>query len=177
MATEIKTDELEKQLEALLDVEKFPPPEDFRKDSLVTDESMYEEAERDLEGFWARQAEQLVDWIEKPTQILDESNVPFYKWFADGKLNLSYNCLDRHVEAGNGDRVAYHWRGEGGEERDITYAELHRDVQRFANAVKDTDSVKAAISSFESKGCDELIMFPSASDPEQVTLLAEAAGL
>jgi acetyl-CoA synthetase len=136
MATEIKTDELEKQLEALLDVEKFPPPEDFRKDSLVTDESMYEDAERDLEGFWARQAEELVNWIEKPTQILDESNAPFYKWFADGKLNLSYNCLDRHVEAGNGDRVAYHWRGEGGEERDITYAELHRDVQRFANALK-----------------------------------------
>jgi acetyl-CoA synthetase len=136
MATEIKTDELEKQLEALLEVEKFPPPEDFRKRALVTDESMYEEAERDPEGFWARQAEQLVDWIEKPTQILDESNVPFYKWFADGKLNLSYNCLDRHVEAGNGDRVAYHWRGEQGEERDITYAELHRDVQRFANALK-----------------------------------------
>jgi acetyl-CoA synthetase len=136
MATEIKADELEKQLEALLDVERFPPPEDFRKDSLVTDESMYEEAERDLEGFWARQAEELVNWIEKPTQILDESNAPFYKWFADGKLNLSYNCLDRHVEAGNGDRVAYHWRGEGGEERDITYAELHRDVQRFANALK-----------------------------------------
>jgi acetyl-CoA synthetase len=136
MATEIKTDELEKQLGALLEVEKFPPPEDFRKDSLVTDESIYEEAERDLEGFWARQAEQLVDWIEKPTQILDESDVPFYKWFADGKLNLSYNCLDRHVEAGNGDRVAYHWRGEQGEERDITYAELHRDVQRFANALK-----------------------------------------
>src|SRR5215216_5837295 len=132
MATEIKTDELEK----LLNVEKFSPPEDFKKDALVTDESMYEEAEKDLEGFWARQAEQLVDWIEKPTQILDESNAPFYKWFADGKLNLSYNCLDRHVEAGNGDRVAYHWRGEGGEERDITYAELHRDVQRFANALK-----------------------------------------
>jgi acetyl-CoA synthetase len=136
MATEIKTDELEKQLETLLEVEKFPPPEDFRKQALVTDESMYEEAERDLEGFWARQAEELVDWIEKPTQILDESNVPFYKWFADGKLNLSYNCLDRHVEAGNGDRLAYHWRGEEGEERDITYAELHRDVQRFANALK-----------------------------------------
>ena len=60
----------------------------------------------------------------KPTQILDESNAPFYKWFADGKLNASHNCLDRHVEAGNGDRVAFHWRGEEGEERDITYAEL-----------------------------------------------------
>jgi acetyl-CoA synthetase len=137
MATEVKTEDLEKRLEALLEVEKFPPPEEFRKHALVTDESMYEEAAKDLEGFWARQAEELVDWAEKPSQILDESNAPFYKWFADGKLNLSYNCLDRHVEAGNGDRVAYHWRGEEGEEREITYAELHRDVQRFANALKD----------------------------------------
>jgi acetyl-CoA synthetase len=136
MATEVKVEEVEKQLESMLDIEKFPPPEDFRKDALVTDESVYEEAARDLEGFWARQAEELVDWIEKPTEVLDESNVPFYKWFADGKLNLSYNCIDRHVEAGNGDRVAYHWRGEEGEERDITYADLHRDVQRFANALK-----------------------------------------
>jgi acetyl-CoA synthetase len=136
MATEIKTEELEKQLESMLDIEKFPPPEDFRAQALVTDESMHEKAARDLEGFWARQAEELIDWIEKPTEILDESNVPFYKWFADGKLNLSYNCIDRHVEAGNGDRVAYHWRGEEGEERDITYADLHRDVQRFANALK-----------------------------------------
>src|SRR5919108_435174 len=136
MATQVKVEEVEKQLESMLDIEKFPPPEDFRKDALVTDESVYEEAAGDLEGFWARQAEELVDWIEKPTEILDESNVPFYKWFADGKLNLSYNCIDRHVEAGNGDRVAYHWRGEEGEERDITYAGLHRDVQRFANALK-----------------------------------------
>jgi acetyl-CoA synthetase len=136
MATEVKVEEVEKQLESMLDIEKFPPPENFRKDALVTDESMYEEGARDLEGFWARQAEELIDWIEKPTEILDESNVPFYKWFADGKLNLSYNCIDRHVEAGNGDRVAYHWRGEEGEDRDITYAELHRDVQRFANALK-----------------------------------------
>src|SRR5215203_3529014 len=136
MATELRTEDLEKRLESMLDIEKFPPPEDFSKQALVTDELMYEEGERDLEAFWARQAEELVDWDEKPTQILDESNVPFYKWFADGKLNLSYNCLDRHVEAGNGDRVAYHWRGEGGEQRAITYAELHRDVQRFANALK-----------------------------------------
>jgi len=61
-------------------------------------------------------------------EILDESNPPFYKWFADGKLNASYNCLDRHVEAGDGDRIALHWRGEGGEERDLTYSDFHRDV-------------------------------------------------
>src|SRR3954449_11879276 len=137
MATEVKTENLEKQLESMLDIEKFPPPEEFRKQALVTDDSMYEEAASDLEGFWQRQAEDLIDWAEKPTQVLDESDAPFYKWFADGKLNLSYNCVDRHVEAGNGDRVAFHWRGEEGEERDITYADLHRDVQRFANALKD----------------------------------------
>ena len=68
---------------------------------------------------------------------LDDSNPPFYKWFADGKLNASYNCLDRHVEAGNGDRVAFHWHGEEGEEREVTYADLHRDVQRLANVLQD----------------------------------------
>jgi acetyl-CoA synthetase len=137
MATELKTEDLEKQLESMLEIEKFPPPEDFRSRALVTDESIHDEAERDLEGFWSRQADELLDWAEKPTQVLDESNAPFYKWFADGKLNVSHNCLDRHVEAGNGDRIAYHWRGEEGEVRDITYADLHRDVQRFANALKD----------------------------------------
>ncbi|HEX5893856.1 MAG TPA: acetate--CoA ligase [Solirubrobacterales bacterium] len=137
MATELKTEDLEKQLDSMLDVERFPPPQDFRKHALVRDESLYEEAEQDLEGFWSRQAEKLLDWAETPTEILDESNAPFYKWFADGKLNVSHNCLDRHIEAGNGDRVAYHWRGEEGEERDITYEDLHRAVQRFANALKD----------------------------------------
>ena len=136
MATKVSGEDLEKQLESMLDIEQFPPSDDFKKDALVTDESMYEEAADDLEGFWQRQAEELIDWAEKPTQTLDESNAPFYKWFADGKLNLTYNCLDRHVEAGNGDRVAFHWRGEEGEERDITYAELYGDVQRFANALK-----------------------------------------
>src|SRR5919106_4734896 len=145
MATEVKTGEIEKQLESMLDIEKFPPPEDFRKQALVQDESMYEEAAADLEGFWSRQADELIDWLEKPTQILDESNAPFYAWFADGKLNASANCLDRHVDAGNGDRVAYYWRGEEGEERDITYAELHRDVQRFANALKSHDIGKGDV--------------------------------
>ena len=77
--------------------------------------------------------------------LLDDSNPPFYKWFTDGKINASYNCLDRHVEAGNGDRVAFHWRGEEGEERDVTYADLHRDVQRFANALKDLGIEKGDI--------------------------------
>jgi acetyl-CoA synthetase len=136
MATKVTGESLEKQLESMLDIEKFPPPDDFKQHALITDESMHEEAEKDPEAFWSKQADELIDWIEEPTQALDESNAPFYKWFADGKLNVTYNCLDRHVEAGNGDRVAYHWRGEEGEERDITYAELLADVQRFANALK-----------------------------------------
>jgi acetyl-CoA synthetase len=137
MATKVKAEDLERQLESMLDIEKFPPPEDFRKNALVSDESMYEEAASDPEAFWARQAKELIDWVDDPNEVLDDSNPPFYKWFADGKLNVSANCLDRHVEAGNGDRVAFHWRGEEGEERDLTYADLHRDVQRFANALKD----------------------------------------
>jgi acetyl-CoA synthetase len=145
MATEVKSEELEKQLESMLEIEKFPPPDDFRKQALVTDESIYDEAAADLEGFWSKQAEQLIDWAQQPTEVLDESDAPFYKWFADGKLNVSYNCVDRHVEAGNGDRVAYHWRGEEGEERDITYAELHRDVQKFANALKSRDIGKGDV--------------------------------
>src|SRR5262249_7191512 len=121
----------------LLEVEKFPPPEDFRDQALVQDMALHEEAERNLEGFWARQAEELLDWFTEPEATLDDSNPPFYKWFAGGKLNVSYNCLDRPIAAGKGDKVAFHWRGEEGEERDVTYAELHSEVQRFANALKD----------------------------------------
>ena len=76
-------------------------------------------------------------WDKPFTTVLDDSNPPFYKWFTDGTLNVSYNCLDRHVEAGRGNRVAFHWAGEEGEQRAITYAELHRDVQRLANALKE----------------------------------------
>src|SRR4051794_41269154 len=134
MGTEERT--LERDLEQMLDVERFPPPEDFREQALITDESIYEEADRDFEGFWAKQAEAL-DWEQKWDQVLDWSDPPHAKWFIGGKLNVAYNCVDRHVEAGNGDRVAFHWRGEEGEERDVTYADLHRDVQKFANALKD----------------------------------------
>src|SRR5207247_11067932 len=76
-------------------------------------------------------------WDVPFTQTLDESTPPFYRWFADGALNASYNCVDRHVEAGNGDRLAIRWAGEEGETRDITYADLLRAVPRLANALKD----------------------------------------
>jgi len=132
MATEGQT--LEQQLEELLDQEKFPPPDGFVEQAVVSDAGIYEQA-KDYEAFWAERAGAL-HWDTKWDQVLDWSNPPFAKWFVGGKLNVSYNCLDRHVEAGNGDRVAYHWRGEEGEELDVTYAELHADVQKFANALK-----------------------------------------
>ncbi len=128
---------LERQLSDLLEVERFEPPEEFREQALLDDPKVYQEAATDPEAWWLRQATELLDWAEAPSQGLDDSNPPFYKWFADGKINASWNCLDRHVEAGRGDRVAYHWRGEEGEERDVTYAELLADTQRFANALKE----------------------------------------
>jgi acetyl-CoA synthetase len=126
---------LEQELEQLLEVERFDPPEDFARHALVKDMSVHEEAARDPAGWWARQAEDL-HWFKPFERTLDDSDPPFHKWFTGGKINASYNCLDRHVEAGLGDRVAFHWRGEEGEERDVTYVDLLRDVQRFANALK-----------------------------------------
>jgi acetyl-CoA synthetase len=127
---------LERELDELLEQEWFEPPEDFVRQALITDESEHEAAERDPEGWWAKQAEAL-HWFKRWDTVLDDGDAPFYKWFVGGEINASYNCLDRHIEAGLGDRVAFHWRGEEGEERDVTYADLLRDVQKFANALKD----------------------------------------
>jgi acetyl-CoA synthetase len=134
MAAEPET--LERELGELLDVERFDPPADFVRRARVTDDSLHRAAEKDPAGWWREQALAVLDWVKEPQQALDDSNAPFYTWFADGTLNASYNCLDRHVEAGRGDRVALHWRGEEGAERDLTYAGLLADTQRFANALK-----------------------------------------
>jgi acetyl-CoA synthetase len=128
---------LEAELGELLDQEKFEPSEEFRSAALVSDESLHKEAAADPQAWWAKLAREHLDWFTEPQQVLDDSNPPFYKWFADGKLNASYNCLDRHVEAGRGDRVAFYWRGEEGEEREVTYADLLRDTKRLANVLKD----------------------------------------
>jgi acetyl-CoA synthetase len=128
--------ELDRELADLLDVERFEPPADFREHALLKDPAVYEQAASDPIGWWTSQAEEL-DWFQKWDRVLDDDDPPFYKWFTGGTLNVSYNCLDRHVIAGRGDRVAFHWRGEEGEERDITYAELLAEVERFANALKD----------------------------------------
>jgi acetyl-CoA synthetase len=123
-------------IEALyLENRTVAPPEDFKNDALITDTAIYDEAAADWQAFWARQAGELVDWYQKWHTVL-EWDLPFAKWFVGGKLNVSYNCLDRHVAAGRGDRVAYHWEGEPGDARTITYAELLGEVQRFANVLK-----------------------------------------
>src|SRR6266540_744086 len=123
-------------IEALLaEGRTFPPPPEFKKNARVVSTDVYDEAERDYEGFWARQAADLVDWIDEWHTIL-EWEMPFAKWFVGGTLNGSANCLDRHVDAGHGDQVAYHWEGEPGDTRTITYAQLLEEVQRAANALK-----------------------------------------
>jgi acetyl-CoA synthetase len=137
MGAEAEKESLERELDSMLEIERFEPPEEFRSQALWSDPTIYEEAAADPEAWWMQQARALLDWETEPSQGLDDSDPPFYKWFADGRLNASAQCLDRHVEAGIGDRVAFYWRGEEGEEREVTYADLHRDVQRFANALKD----------------------------------------
>ncbi len=136
-AEKLTGERLEVELERLLNEgAAFKPSADFAASALINDESLWERAEADPVGFWEEQARAL-DWDEEWTTALDDSNPPFYNWFSGGKLNASYNCLDRHVAAGLGERVAFHWHGEDGTTRAVTYADLHRDVQRAANALKD----------------------------------------
>lgn len=113
----------------------FAPSAAFAGAALVNDRSLYEEADADFEAFWARQARELLTWYDDFDQVLDWQ-LPFAKWFVGGKLNISYNCLDRHVEAGRGDKVAYHWEGEPGDTRTITYSDLLDEVSKFANVLK-----------------------------------------
>ncbi|MEU3648565.1 acetate--CoA ligase [Lentzea sp. NPDC034063] len=111
----------------------FPPSDEFAAQANAQPE-LYEEAKADREAFWAKQAERL-HWDTKWDQVLDWSDAPFAKWFVGGKLNVAYNCVDRHVESGHGDQVAIHWEGEPGDSRAITYAELQREVSKAANAL------------------------------------------
>src|SRR5882672_1226812 len=113
---EAEGEALDRELAGLLDVETFEPSPEFRAQATLRDPAVYEEAARDPQAWWARQAEEL-EWFTRWETVLDDSSPPFYKWFVGGKLNASYNCLDRHVLGGRGDRVALHWRGEDGRER------------------------------------------------------------
>jgi acetyl-CoA synthetase len=113
---------------------RFPPSPEFAAESVAT-EALYEQAAADRLGFWADQSRELLHWHKPFTRTLDWTNPPFAKWFDDGELNVAYNCLDRHVLAGNGDRIALHWEGEPGDSRDISYAELTAEVKRAANVL------------------------------------------
>jgi len=119
----------------LTETRRFAPSAEFAADA-VADASLYERAAADREGFWADQAREL-HWHTPFTTVLDWSNPPFAEWFADGELNVAYNCLDRHVEAGHGDRIALRWEGEPGDQRNVTYAELTDEVKRLANVLQD----------------------------------------
>ena len=116
----------------LLEERRYPPPAAFAAAANAKPE-IYDEG---FEAFWAREGSERVTWLEPFTRLL-EWNLPYAKWYLGGKLNVSHNCVDRHVEAGLGDRIAYHWEGEPeGDRRDISYADLQQEVVAFANALK-----------------------------------------
>ena len=126
--------DVQKNIAALLSEDRvFEPPPSFTERAVVRDRSVYERAEADFEGFWAEQAEGLT-WFKRWDTVMDWTP-PWVQWFVGGSLNAAYNCLDRHVEAGGGDKVAYYWEGEPGEQRAITYAELQEEVCRLANGL------------------------------------------
>jgi acetyl-CoA synthetase len=117
----------------------FPPSADFIKQANVSGMDAYKalcaEAERDYTGFWARLARENLKWTKPFTQVLDESNAPFYKWYQDGELNASYNCLDVNLENGNADKVAIIFEADDGKVTKTTYRELHAKVCQFANGI------------------------------------------
>lgn len=122
--------------ESAFDTKTYPPPQAFAAQANATADD-YREADEDRLAFWAKQANRL-SWAVPFTEVLDWSDAPFARWFADGKLNVAYNCVDRHVEAGHGDRVAIYWQGEPeADQRAITYADLQAEVNKAANALTD----------------------------------------
>src|SRR5256885_16979452 len=114
----------------------LPPPEDFKQHALVVGPEMYDQAEQDYQGFWARQAADLVTWFEDWDTICDW-NLPFAKWFVGGKLNVPYNCLDRHVEAGRGVKVAFPSEGQHGNSGTSTHPRHHTRDCKFPIVPKD----------------------------------------
>jgi acetyl-CoA synthetase len=126
----------ERTIEALFDETRtFPPQPAFAAHAVANDPTVYEQAAADYQGWWAEQASTL-EWFT-PWDTVLEWELPFAKWFIGGKLNVSANCLDRHVRAGGGDKIAYYFEGEPGDKRQVTYQELLHEVCRFANALRD----------------------------------------
>ncbi|HET7481830.1 MAG TPA: acetyl-coenzyme A synthetase N-terminal domain-containing protein, partial [Actinomycetota bacterium] len=127
--------DVERTIEALLQERRlFQPPESFVDQANAKDVSIYAEAERDPDAWWAEQAERL-DWFEHWDEVL-RWDPPHHEWFVGGKLNASHNCLDRHLGS-TADRVAFHWIGEPGDKRSVTYRDLHNEVCRLANVLKE----------------------------------------
>ncbi|GBE54090.1 MAG TPA: acetate--CoA ligase [Euryarchaeota archaeon] len=121
------------KIESLLKEEEvYHSSDDFREKALVKDESIYSE---DYKQFWKRAAEE-VDWFEPYSKLMDDSEAPFFKWYIDGKINIAYNCLDRHVNSWRKNKAAILWEGENGDRMVLTYYQLYREVNRFANALK-----------------------------------------
>src|SRR5690242_1046058 len=117
----------------LLEERRYPPPPEFAAEANATPDFY----SRSFEDFWETEGRERVTWFEPFTQLL-EWELPYAKWYLGGKLNVCFNCVDRHVDAGSGEQVAYFWEGEPeGERRTITYADLQRDVVRVANALKE----------------------------------------
>jgi acetyl-CoA synthetase len=127
---------VEERLHELLGQERFPPQPGFAAQAEITDPELRARAAADPVAYWEEQAGKL-RWSTPWETALNDAEAPFYRWFEGGRINVSDNCLDRHVEAGNGERVAFHWHGEEGEERDVTYAELLDQTARFAGALRD----------------------------------------
>ena len=125
----------EKSLSALLDERRtFPPSEEFRRQANAADPAIYDRALRDPEAFWAGEAKK-IDWL-KPWEKVLEWNAPWAKWFVGGKLNVTYNCVDRHAHSARRNKAAIIWEGEPGDSRMLTYGMLEREVNRFANAMR-----------------------------------------
>ncbi|MFQ5839081.1 MAG: AMP-binding protein, partial [Thermoplasmata archaeon] len=125
-----------KAIEALLEEGRlFPPPREFAEQANVRDPKVYDESKRDFLSFWAGRAEQL-HWYEKWGKVLEDGNPPFFQWFVGGKLNASYNCLDRHLEGPRRNKAAIIWEGEPGDVLVYTYQMLYREVCRVANGLK-----------------------------------------
>ena len=118
----------------MTEVRRFPPSEQFAQNAVATS-ALYDAAAEDRLAFWADQARELLTWSKDFGETLDWSEAPFAKWYVGGELNVAYNCLDRHVEAGNGDRVAIYFEGEPGDTRTYTYAQLTAEVKKAANAL------------------------------------------
>jgi acetyl-CoA synthetase len=133
----METEHAQAAIEALLEEQRtFPPPDEFRANAVIADEEVYRRAEEDFEGFWTGLAHEFVAWFREPTKGL-EWDPPHCTWFADGELNVAFNCLDKQIEAGRGGKIAYHWVGEPeGDTRDLTYQELLREVSRLANGLR-----------------------------------------